>query len=106
MTQKWMRSILDQYGQAVTLRTAEGEASGRAFLQPVAENHEKVPSGMTGLGWTDVRQWLYLGRSKVDSGDTVLWGEHTFRVKSSRAYYIGEELNHWWALLEQAKEAV
>ena len=60
MTQKWMRNILDQYGQAVTLRTAEGDVSGKAFLQPVAENHEKVPSGMTGLGWTDVRQWLYL----------------------------------------------
>lgn len=105
MTQKWMQSILEQYGQAVTLCTAEGEESGRAFLQPVTERSEKVPSGMTGLGWTDARKWLYLGLAKVESGDTVLWGEHVFRVKSSRAYYIGEELNHWWALLEQAKEA-
>ena len=105
MTQEWMRNILEHYGQAVTLRTAEGEVSGAAFLQPVTERGEHVPSSMTGLGWKDARQWLYLGLDKMESGDTVLWGAHTFRVKSSRAYYIGEELNHWWALLEQAKEA-
>jgi hypothetical protein len=28
-----------------------------------------------------------------------------FRVRSSRPYYIGEQLVYWWASLEQAREA-
>ena len=105
MNQAWMQGILERYGQSVTVLTAEGETADRAFLQPVAERGEHVPTGMTGLGWDDARDWLYLGLSKVEEGDTVSWKEYSFRVRSSRAYYIGEELNHWWALLEQAKEA-
>ena len=105
MTQAWMRLILNHWGQAMTLRTAEGEKPCKAFLQPVTKQGECVPTGVTALGWEDERQWLYLGFDKVSRGDTILWDGQAFRVTSGRAYYIGEELNHWWALLEPAKEA-
>ena len=105
MMQAWMRLILDRWGQAVTFRTAEGEKEDKAFIQPVTKSGECVPSGMTALGWEDERQWLYLGFEKVAHGDTILWNGQEFRVTSGRPYYIGQELNHWWALLEQAKEA-
>ena len=105
MTQAWIRLILSHYGQAVTFRTAAGEKDGKAFIQPVTKQGECVPSGMTGLGWEDGRLWLYLGVDQVSRGDTILWNGQAFRVRSGRAYCIGKELNHWWALLEQEKEA-
>ena len=104
MTRAWMQLILDAWGQPVTFRTAEGEKAGKAFVQPVTKQNESAPTGMTGLGWEDERQWLYLGLEQVRRGDTILWNGQAFRVRSGRAYYIGEELNHWWALLEQGAQ--
>lgn len=101
----WVQSVLEQYGQAVTIRTASGECSARAFLQPMAEKHEQVPETVTGIGWIDERLWLYLGQEKVSEGDTIVWRDVRFRVRSSRPYYIGETLTHWWASLEREKEA-
>ena len=101
----WFREILSRYGQEVTVRTADGEVPARAFLQPVTAKEEQVPDAVTGIGWIDGRLWLYLGRTVLSSGDQVIWNDHTFRVRSCRPYYIGRELTHYWAVLEQAKEA-
>ena len=90
-----VQAILARYGQAVTVKTAEGETQTRAFLQPVTE-----------LGWMDRRLWRYLGTAALAPGDTVAWGELRFRVRSSRPYCIGERLHHWWASLEREREAV
>ena len=94
----WVRSVLAQYGQNVTVETAEGAVSARAFLQPLTERQEQVAGTMTDL-------WLYLGQTAVSEGDTVTDGKMRFQVRSSRPYYIGEELTHWWASLEREKEA-
>ena len=101
----WVRSVLAQYGQNVTVETAEGAVSARASLQPLTERQEQVAGTMTDLGWNDDRLWLYLGQTAVSEGDTVTDGKMRFRVRSSRPYYIGEELTHWWASLEREKEA-
>lgn len=101
----WVRSVLARYGQDVTVETAEDAVSARAFLQPLTERREQVPGTMTDLGWNDDRLWLYLGQAAVSEGDTVTDGRMRFQVRSSRAYYIGEELTHWWASLEREKEA-
>ena len=101
----WVRSVLEQYGQNVTVETAEGAVSARAFLQPLTERQEQVAGTMTDLGWNDDRLWLYLGDTAVDTGDTVTWDGRRFRVRSGRPWYVGRKLNHWWAVLEAAKEA-
>lgn len=101
----WVQDVLARYGQETVIRTAEGEASARAFLQPVAEKREQVPGAMTDIGRIDERLWLYLGQAAVSEGDTVQWNDMSFRVRSSRPYYIGETLTHWWAALEREKEA-
>lgn len=101
----WVEEILGRYGQAVTLETAEGETETRAFLQPVQERRETVPAAVTEIGWVDGRLWLYLGRTKVDPGDTVRWNGMAFQVRSSRPYYAGGALSHWWASLERRREA-
>ena len=101
----WFREILSRYGQEVTVRTADGEVPARAFLQPVTAKEEQVPDAVTGIGWIDGRLWLYLGDTAADTGATVTWNGRRFRVRSGRPWYVGRRLNHWWAVLEAAKEA-
>lgn len=101
----WIREIVSRYGQEVTIRTANGQVSDRAFLQPVTEREEQVPDAMTGIGWIDGRLWLYLGKMPVGPTDQVLWNGTAFHVRSSRPYYIGETLAYWWASLEEEREA-
>ena len=100
----WVRSVLAQYGQNVTVETAEGAVSARAFLQPLTERQEQVTGTMTDLGWNDDRLWLYLGQTALETGDWVSWNGRTFRVRSCRPYYVGAELSYYWASLEAAKE--
>lgn len=105
MRQNLMRDLLDRWGQEVTVETAGGTAAARAFLQPLAERNEAVPERVTNIGWTDERLWLYLGDTAADTGATVTWNGRRFRVRSGRPWYVGRRLNHWWAVLEAAKEA-
>jgi len=100
-----MQEILSRHGQLVVLRLADGDASTRAFLQPIVTRNEHVPETVTELGSLDDRLWLYLGKSAVQPGDRILWNDTEFCVRSSRPYYIGDQLIYWWASLEQAKEA-
>ena len=101
----WVQEVLERHGQDVMLQKEEGLVSVRAFLQPITERKEQLPGAMTELGWNDERLWLYLGQVEISAGDTVVWSGMSFRVRSSRPYYIGQELTHWWASLEVAKEA-
>lgn len=101
----WIGMILERYGQSVAAERGGESASGRAFLQPIAERGERLPEDFTAIGWLDGRLWLYLGQMEVEPGDVLLWNGTRFRVRSSRPYHVGEELLYWWAALEQAREA-
>ena len=101
----WVRQVLERYGQEVVVRSEAGEASIRAFLQPVAERDEQMRTAPTPLGWKDGRLWLYLGQAALEAGEALVWNGMTFRVRSCRAYYIGGELSYYWAALEQEREA-
>lgn len=101
----WIRTVLERYGQAVTVRRADGEVSARAFLQPVTARDEQVPDAFSGIGWLDGRLWLYLGREALEPGDAVLWNGMELRARSGRPYCIGAETLYWWASLEREKEA-
>ena len=100
-----MRQVLDRYGQEITLCREGTETEIRAFLQPAAESGEQAPDTATALGWIDGRRWLYLGQTALEIGDVLGWKDRTFRVRSCRPYYIGEELSHYWAALEKEREA-
>lgn len=102
---KHVREILHRYGGSVVLRPGEYESVTRAFVQPVCRTGEQVPGEMTALGSLDERLWLYLGEAETAEDDRLLWNGTVFRVRSSRPWYVGEELLYWWAVLEQAKEA-
>lgn len=100
-----VENILSQYGQSVSLVKKDGTRFARAFLQPAVKQEETVPAEMCGIGALDRRLWLYLGQEEVCPGEQVLWQQLCFRVRSSRAFYAGEELLYWWAMLEQEREA-
>ena len=101
----WVRQVLERYGQDVTVDTADGERTARAFLQPVAERDERARSDFTSIGWVDGRLWLYLGQTALEEGESLAWEGRRFRVRSCRPYYIGNALSHYWAALEQEREA-
>ena len=101
----WVRQVLERYGQDVTVDTADGERTVRAFLQPMTERDERARSDVTSIGWVDGRLWLYLGQMVLGEADHVMWNGLTFRVRSCRPYYIGGRLSHYWAALEQEREA-
>ncbi len=105
MKAAWIQGVMERYGQRIRIETADLTGDIRAFLQPLTENSECTPSAVTGLGWLDTRLWLYLGCEKVSGGDTVIWNETRFRVRSARPYSLGDEILYWWALLETEKEA-
>ena len=101
----WVRGILTLCGQSVTVETAAGQVSARAFLQPVTQRSEQVPDSFTGIGYVDGRLWLYLGQAAVEAGDRIHWNGRSFQVRSGRPYYIGEQPLYWWASLVEAREA-
>ena len=93
----WVRQVLERYGQDVTVDTADGERTVRAFL--------RARSDVTSIGWVDGRLWLYLGQTALEEGEALAWEATRFRVRSCRPYYIGNALSHYWAALEQEREA-
>ena len=99
-----LHHILARYGQSVQIRVGEETIQTRAFFQPLKEKSEQVPGEVTSLGWLDTRMWLYLGQEQVSEGDTVTWEGTDFTVCTSRPYFIGNEVHHWWAVLKAAKE--
>ena len=100
---RWVEALLSRYGQEIAVERERGTETVRAFLQPIRERDESVPE-TTAAGWLDGRLWLYVGRTAVEAGDTVLWRGRRFRVRSGRPHYIGERLCHWRAVLERARE--
>lgn len=100
----WVRQVLERYGQDVTVDTADGERTVRAFLQPMTERDERARSDVTSIGWVDGRLWLYLGQTALEEGEALAWEATRFRVRSCRPYYIGNALSHYWAALEQERE--
>ena len=47
----------------------------------------------------------YIGLEAVEPGDVIVQGGVSYRVRSSRAYWLGDAVHHWWALLEREREA-
>ena len=95
-----LQAIWNRYGQAVSVETETGSVPVRAFLQPSVSRDEEEPSSRTEIGWRDGRRWLYLGERVLHPGEVVVWKGKRFRVRSSRAYWMGEVLLYGWASLE------
>ena len=76
----WVRQVLERYGQDVTVDTADGERTVRAFLQPMTERDERARSDVTSIGWVDGRLWLYLGQTALEEGEALAWEATRFRA--------------------------
>ena len=100
-----MQELLRRYGQSATLKNPAGEKTILVFLQPEKARTETVPGEQTPIGWVDERLWSYIGLAAVEPGDIIRQGDTAYRVRSSRAYWLGDQVHHWWALLETEREA-
>ena len=101
---RWVEALLSRYGQEIAVERERGTETVRAFLQPIPERREDGPEP-SAIGRLDGRLWLYLGRTALETGETVLWAGRRFRARSGRPFYIGRRLSHWRAVLERAREA-
>ena len=105
------RTALERYGQSVALyyEGAEEAVSLKAFVQaiPNRSDEQTVP---TPLGLAPQQRFLYLGdpESALEQlGETgyVLWQGGRYRVRAAHPVYIGNSVNHWWAVLEPLEES-
>lgn len=101
---RWVLEVLTRFGQEVTLDRDGDVRTFRAFVQPLRERDETVPETLS-IGWLDQRRWLCLSREPLEAGDVLEWQNRRFRVRSGRPHYIGDQLSHWRAVLERAREA-
>ena len=99
----WL-TMLEAYGQQVTLRRGDGEKELRAFFQPVREkNPGEVP---TPLGKAPVGKWLYLGppQEDLEGVEELIWQGRAFRPLRRREVPVGRETFYQWAIFEQWDE--
>lgn len=99
--------LLSRYGRAVTVEKNGAVEAGRAFVRPLREKQEQsVP---TPVGRTRQDRFLYLGEAALSLAgmgekDAVVCGGERYRVETAQEIYVGEEISHWWAILEIADE--
>ena len=104
MESRLWQTMLEEYGQQVTLKKPDGEKELRAFFQPV---REKAPGQEpTPLGVAPVGKWLYLGppQEDLEGVEELLWEGRAFRLLRRREVPVGEEIFYQWALFEQWDE--
>lgn len=109
MMEREVARILARYGQNVRVYTQskpEGEAL-RALIQPMRERgtEQSVPSP---LGQVEQDRFLYFGPPEpaLDGDSRVEVGGERFRVRAAHPVYVGQTLNHWWAVLSHRAQEV
>lgn len=100
-------TLLERYGQRVEV-CPPGEALGipcRAFMQPLPLREEQeLP---TPLGRVRQDRWRYLGSPAVSpEGGYVRWQGEEYEVIAAQPVYLGEQMNHWRAVLRRRDREV
>lgn len=109
MTQGAFSRILARYGQDVTVYTQEAPEGirTRAFFQPQRDKgtEQSVPSP---LGWVKQDRFVYLGPAEIRVDDTcrVKVDEEVFQAQAVQPIYVGDRLNHWWAVFTRRTREV
>lgn len=104
------RDVLARYGQTVELH-CEGAEAGivlKAFVQAISDRSEEqfLP---TPLGRDRRDKFLYLGDPDgaldcLGERGYVLWRGGRYRARAAHPVYVGDAVNHWWAVLEPLEE--
>ena len=106
MESRLWQTMLEAYGQQVTLKRGNGEKELRAFFQPVREKspgQEPTPLGVAPAG-----KRLYLGPAQEDleGVEELIWEGRAVRLLRRREVPVGEETFYQWALFEQWDEVM
>lgn len=104
------RDVLARYGQTVELHCGGDEAGVplKAFVQAISDRSEEqfLP---TPLGRDRRDKFLYLGDPDgaldcLGERGYVLWRGGRYRARAAHPVYVGDAVNHWWAVLEPLEE--
>lgn len=95
--------LLARYGQSVLVCYGDGrpDRAARAFFQRLTERREDWrQEEPTPLGMMRQERFLYFGEPEVplESGSVLLWKGRPFQLRAWEPIYVGEKLNHWWAV--------
>ena len=103
-----LRRLMNRYGQETVIAAANGAVwRGRAFVQPVLGRGQETPERTpTPLGVAQERKYRYIGppEAALSRGDGVEAMGRRFLVRAAEPVYVGDQVNHWWALLDTADE--
>lgn len=100
-----LESILQVYGNLVTMQDSGVMTSFRAFVQPVTQkgwqNMQKV---IGALGEIPMGQFVYIGPADrpLARGSTLQAQGKTYLVRRAETIYLADEALYIWALLTQA----
>lgn len=99
MMERLWDSILERFGENVTIRKDEVDVLTRALVQPCLEKgKEQELAGPMGLGRQERFRYMGPVRYPLDLDTTVEWKGRRFRVQW--AQLVGEGVcPHWWAVL-------
>ena len=101
MDRQMWKSLLERYGQKVTVYRAGLATEVRAFFQPV--NERASGETITALGVAPTGKYRYLGPVELDPEEVeeLAWNGRVFRLLRVRAVPAGEEIAYRWALAEE-----
>lgn len=84
--------IIQNYGEAVTVRTDGADTQARAFFQPVTQKSlQNIRSAFPGLGELPQGQYLYIGPVDVaaDRGSRVRWRDRWYDLRQAAEICVG-----------------
>ena len=90
-----------RYGMSVSVLHGGETTETKAFIQPLRRESGEEPFSVTVLGAVSGQCWRYLGPAEtaVTMGDRIVCGEKQYVVRRAEAFYAGEEIVYYWAIL-------
>lgn len=104
MDSRLWQTMLEQYGQKVTLRGEKEDREIRAFFQSVREKKPGERPSPLGVGPEGL--YLYLGPAGESLEDVtgICWDGRDFEILRQRAVLVGDEVFYRWALCREKDE--
>lgn len=104
MDSRLWQTMLEQYGQKVTLRGEKEDREVRAFFQSVREKKPGESPSPLGVGPEGL--YLYLGPAGESLEDVtgISWDGRDFEILRQRTVLVGDEVFYRWALCWERDE--
>ena len=104
MTGRYLRSMLNRYGETVEVYGSLGRVKARAFIQPLRRRHRLyINDKVIHAGYFDNSCKLYIGSPNdgytLKEGTIIRSKAQDYVVMTSEDYVVGDETVYIWAIL-------